>query len=69
MACHLKNDADPVPEQAYHFDADPDVDPDPDFYLMRIRIFFDTDADPGYKNDADQDPKHCLIRMLPSFAL
>ena len=23
LACHLQIDADPVPDQAYHFDADP----------------------------------------------
>jgi hypothetical protein len=32
LACHLQIDADPVPDPAYHFDADPD------FYLMRIRV-------------------------------
>jgi hypothetical protein len=36
LACHLQIDADPVPDPAYHFDADPDADPD--FYLMRMRI-------------------------------
>jgi hypothetical protein len=30
----MQIDADPVPDPAYHFDADPD----PDFYLMRIQI-------------------------------
>jgi hypothetical protein len=36
LACHFQIDAylDPVPDPAYHFDADPN----PDFYLMRIRI-------------------------------
>ncbi len=43
----------------HHFDADPDSTyhpggyPDSDFYLIRIRILFDADADPGYKNDVD----------------
>ncbi len=32
LACHLKIDADLVPDTAYHFDADRD------FYLMRIRV-------------------------------
>jgi hypothetical protein len=32
LACHLQIDADPVPDLAYHFDADPD------FYLMRMLI-------------------------------
>ncbi len=42
LACHLEIDADPVPDPAYHFDADPD----PGF-------LFDADADPGYQNDVD----------------
>jgi hypothetical protein len=34
VACHLQIDADPVPvpDPAYHFDADPESD----FYLMRM---------------------------------
>ncbi len=34
LVCHLQIDADPVPDQAHHFDADPDSD----FYLMRMLI-------------------------------
>jgi hypothetical protein len=36
LACHLQIDADPepVPDPAYHFDADPH----PDYYFMRTRI-------------------------------
>ncbi len=66
LTCHLRIDADPVPDPAYHVDADPD----PDFYLMRMwtrkqirirtGIVFHADADPGYPNDADPDPQHCL---------
>jgi hypothetical protein len=33
VACHLKIDADPVPDQTYHFDADPDLDADQDPHL------------------------------------
>ncbi len=40
LACHLQIDADPVPDPAYHFDADAE----PDFYLMRIH----TDPDPQH---------------------
>jgi hypothetical protein len=29
-------DTDPVPDPAFHFDADPDAYLDPDFYLMQI---------------------------------
>jgi hypothetical protein len=36
LACHLQIDADPVPDPAYHIDADPDSD----FNLMRNRIFY-----------------------------
>jgi hypothetical protein len=34
VACHLQIDADPVPDLAYHSDADSD----PYFYLMQIRM-------------------------------
>ncbi len=37
-------DPDPVPDPAYHFDANPDADQD---------FYFDADADPGFQNDAD----------------
>jgi hypothetical protein len=36
LTYHLQIDADPVPDPAYHFDADPHADPDPDIYVMRI---------------------------------
>ncbi len=64
MDCHLQIDADPVPDPAYHFDADPD----PDFYLMRSGsgFLFDADADPGYQNDADPDTQHCLNYTVAS---
>jgi hypothetical protein len=35
---HLQIDADPVPDQAFHFDAVPDVDPGYRTKMMRIRI-------------------------------
>jgi hypothetical protein len=42
LACHLQIDSDPVPDQAYHFDADRififDADPDFQFMHMRIRV-------------------------------
>jgi hypothetical protein len=56
LACHLKIDADPVPDPAYHFDADPDANPISDFYCMLIRIPMRIQVT---KNDADPDPQHC----------
>jgi hypothetical protein len=40
LACHLQidEDPDPVPDLAYHVDADPNADPNPDFCLMRMWI-------------------------------
>jgi hypothetical protein len=46
MACHLKIDSDPVPDPAYHFDADPN------FYLMRIQVI------KMMQVLADPDPQH-----------
>jgi hypothetical protein len=36
------------------------ADPVSDFYLMRI-----ADPDPGYQNDADPNPQHCLYLHSP----
>jgi len=44
LACHLKIDADPGPDLAYHFDADPDAASDPDF----LDADQDEDPDPDF---------------------
>jgi hypothetical protein len=55
LAWHLQIDAGPIPDPAYHFDADPDRAYD-----------FDADADPdptfqfGADPLADPDPQHCV---------
>ncbi len=51
LACHLQIDAVPVPDPAYHFDADPD------FYLMRIRMLIQVTK--MMQIHADPDPQHC----------
>jgi hypothetical protein len=57
LACHLQIDPDPVPDPAYHIDADPD------FYLMRmlIQVTKMTRIHAG----PDPDPQHCSIDMVP----
>ncbi len=66
----MQIDADPVPDPAYHFDANPRIlifkwcgsgcgflfDADAD---MDADPGCQNDADPGYQNDADPDPQHC----------
>jgi len=53
LACHLQIDSDPVPDQAYHFDADPD------FYIRCGSGFsIHAYANPGSQNYPDPDPQH-----------
>jgi hypothetical protein len=60
LAGHLQIDSDPVPDLAYHFDADPDSDPG--YKMTQIHADHDPDADP--------DPQHwapgylCVIVIL-----
>ncbi len=47
MACHLQIDADPDPDQVYHFDAN--ADPDPAYHV-------DVDPHPTFQFDLDPGP-------------
>jgi hypothetical protein len=57
LAWHLQIDADPdpVPDAAYKFWCGSGSG-------ILFDAYADPDADPGYQNDADPDPQHCLAQ-------
>jgi hypothetical protein len=65
LACHLQIDADPVPvpDPAYHFDADPDAVLDPVFCLMRMWIRMRIQVTTMMIH-ADPDPQHWFFGEL-----
>jgi hypothetical protein len=65
MACHLQIDADqnPVPDPAYHSDAD--LDADPGFYLMRKQIRRQIQVIKMIRIHEDPDPQY-FVKRLPS---
>jgi hypothetical protein len=58
LACYLQIDAYPVPDPAYHFDADPDpvFYADPDFSLMQMLFRMRIQVTKMVRIHADPDP-------------